>query len=104
DLRRTVRTRMAALGVPDNVAELVIGHGKRGLARIYDQHRYFPEMREALDAWAAELRRRTTSTQRIHPMYADHRFSDGVFDSDERSKRTHQVAASRGPTQGADGG
>ena len=48
---------MAALRVPDHVAELVIGHGKRGLQRVYDQHRYLPEMREALDAWADELHR-----------------------------------------------
>lgn len=57
DARRTLRTRLAALQVPDNVAELVIGHGKRGLARVYDQHRYLPEMRSALDRWAAELAR-----------------------------------------------
>lgn len=57
DIRRTVRTRMAGLRVPDHVAELVIGHGKRGLQRVYDQHRYLPEMREALDAWAGELAR-----------------------------------------------
>jgi hypothetical protein len=55
DLRRTMRTRLAALRVPDYVAELVIGHGKRGLARVYDQHRYVSEMREALERWAAEL-------------------------------------------------
>jgi len=57
DLRRTVRTRMAGLRVPQAVAELVLGHGKRGMARVYDQHSYLPEMREALEAWAAELER-----------------------------------------------
>lgn len=57
DLRRTVRTRMAALRVSSAVAELVLGHGKRGLARVYDQHSYLPEMREALELWAAELAR-----------------------------------------------
>ena len=39
DLRRTVRTRLSSLKVPDTVAEMVIGHGKRGLGRVYDQHR-----------------------------------------------------------------
>ena len=48
DLRRTMRTRLAALQVPDPVAELTIGHGKRGLARTYDQWRYLAEIREAL--------------------------------------------------------
>jgi integrase len=57
DIRRTVRTRLSALRVPYEVAEAVIGHGKRGLARVYDQHRYLSEMREALDAWAQLLER-----------------------------------------------
>jgi integrase len=56
DLRRTVRTRLSELRVPEHVAELVIGHARKGLARIYDQHRYADEMREALQAWAVRLR------------------------------------------------
>jgi integrase len=56
DLRRTLRTHLAALRIPDHIAEMVIGHGKKGLARVYDQHRYDAEMREALTAWAARLR------------------------------------------------
>jgi integrase len=60
DLRRTVRTRMAGLGIDDVVAETVIGHAPKGLARVYVQHRYLGEMRTALEAWAAELRRQVT--------------------------------------------
>ena len=56
DIRRTVRTRLASLRVPDMVAELVIGHGRKGLQRVYDQHTYEAEMREALELWAARLR------------------------------------------------
>jgi integrase len=56
DLRRTVRTRLASLKVADPIAELVVGHGKKGLSRIYDQHSYEPEMREALEQWAGRLR------------------------------------------------
>ena len=56
DLRRTMRTRLASLKVPDTVAEMVIGHGKRGLGRVYDQHRYLDEIREALELWARLLR------------------------------------------------
>ncbi|MEI9901309.1 MAG: site-specific integrase [Hyphomicrobium sp.] len=55
DLRRTVRTRLSGLKVRTEVAELIIGHGKKGLARIYDQHEYLDEMRDALDAWANTL-------------------------------------------------
>ncbi|MEM8574790.1 MAG: tyrosine-type recombinase/integrase [Pseudomonadota bacterium] len=56
DLRRTVRTKLASLRVADAIAEMVIGHGKRGLQRVYDQHSYEPEMREALELWASRLR------------------------------------------------
>lgn len=56
DLRRTVRTRLSSLRVPSEVAEMVIGHGKKGLARVYDQHHYLPEMRDALERWDECLR------------------------------------------------
>lgn len=56
DLRRTMRTRLSALRVPDTVAEMVIGHGRKGLQRVYDQHKFIDEMREALAAWASRLR------------------------------------------------
>lgn len=56
DLRRTVRTRLAGLGIPDTVAEQIIGHGRKGLQRVYDQHQYEPEQRDALERWAARLR------------------------------------------------
>jgi integrase len=56
DLRRTVRTHLAALRVQDHVAEMVLGHGRQGLQRIYDQHRYIEEIREALILWASWLR------------------------------------------------
>jgi integrase len=57
DFRRVVRSKMAALRVPDNVAELCIGHGKKGMARIYDQHTYQSEMRLAFRLWGEELAR-----------------------------------------------
>jgi integrase len=56
DMRRTVRTRLSELRIPNLIAEAVIGHSKRGLARIYDQHRYRTEKREALMAWQNKLR------------------------------------------------
>jgi integrase len=57
DLRHVVRTKLADLEVNDTVAEMVLGHGKRGLQRVYDQSKREPQMRRALEAWAAELRR-----------------------------------------------
>lgn len=56
DLRRTARTHLSALRVPDQVIEMILGHGRRGLQRVYDLHRYEDEMREALELWAAKLR------------------------------------------------
>jgi integrase len=55
DIRRTVRTRLSELRIPEPVAERVIGHAAKGLARVYDQHRYAAEMREALEAWERRL-------------------------------------------------
>ena len=56
DIRRTVRTRLAGLRVADEVAEMIIGHGRKGIQRVYDLHQYETEMREALELWAARLR------------------------------------------------
>jgi integrase len=56
DIRRTGRTGLSALPVPDMVRELVIAHAKPGLHRVYDQHAYVDEKRRALELWAARLR------------------------------------------------
>jgi integrase len=55
DVRRTMRTGLSALPVPDLV-RLVIGHTKPGLHKVYDQHAYLDEKRHALELWAARLR------------------------------------------------
>ena len=56
DMRRICRTALSSLRVPEPVAELIIGHGKKGLARVYNQHEYLDEMREGLQLWADRLR------------------------------------------------
>jgi integrase len=56
DLRRTCRTGLSRLRIPEHVAELVIGHQVRGLRAVYDQWAYLSERREALEAWATLLR------------------------------------------------
>ena len=57
DLRRTVRTQLSAIpNVSDLVRELVIGHTKPGLHKVYDQFAYLDEKRFALDSWASRLR------------------------------------------------
>ena len=55
DIRRSVRTGLSALPVPDLIRELVIAHTKPGLHKIYDQHTYIDEKRHALELWAARL-------------------------------------------------
>jgi integrase len=60
DLRRVLRTNLSALRVPDHIAEMVIGHGRKGLQRVYDQHRFVDEMRDALQQWSMRLRDITT--------------------------------------------
>ncbi len=56
DIRRTVRSGMAALGVSQMVAELCLGHvAKPGLVAVYDQHSYAKEMLEAWQKWGERV-------------------------------------------------
>jgi integrase len=55
DLRRTCRTGLAKLGVPDAVAERLLIHVALGMAGVYNKHNYLDEMRMALDRWATHL-------------------------------------------------
>lgn len=64
DLRRTVRTRIAQLGVAPHVAERVLGHVPAGMERTYNVHDFVPEMSAALNLWAEELRRIVTGEKR----------------------------------------
>lgn len=57
DLRRTCRTRLAALRVPEHVAELVLNHDKKGMQAVYNQHTYLDEKRDGLERWAREIER-----------------------------------------------
>lgn len=56
DVRRTMRTKLSGIRqIRTEVAELVIGHSKKGLVRVYDQHKYEDELIEALQLWADKL-------------------------------------------------
>lgn len=55
DLRRTMATRMADLGVEPHVIEAILNHvsgHKRGVAGIYNRSTYAKQKRDALDLWA----------------------------------------------------
>jgi hypothetical protein len=55
DLRRTMRTRLSALPIPDEVRELMIAHRQSGLHQTYDLHRYRDEKRRGFELWADQL-------------------------------------------------
>ena len=55
DLRRTLRTKLAELGVSDIVAERVLGHKLQGMMAVYNQHSYDIEKRQALLKWEGRL-------------------------------------------------
>jgi integrase len=55
DLRRTVRTHLSRLKVPEVVGELILGHALRGIAGTYNVYDFEAEKRESLNLWASEL-------------------------------------------------
>jgi hypothetical protein len=59
DIRRTVSTGLAKLGIAEEIIERVLNHTRPGqkLARTYNTYQYIPEKRAALQAWEHELRR-----------------------------------------------
>jgi integrase len=56
DIRRTVRTRLSALKISEEVREAVLAHVRPGIKGVYDLYEYAEEKREALTLWAARLR------------------------------------------------
>jgi integrase len=60
DLRRTVASGMARLGIALPVIEKVLNHSSgsfRGIVGVYQRHSFSDEKRAALDAWAAQIER-----------------------------------------------
>jgi hypothetical protein len=55
---------MAALGVPDAVAEKVIGHKLEGMLAVYNVHEYLDEKRDALCKWADHIVRLLAGPQK----------------------------------------
>jgi integrase len=58
DIRRSVATGMADLGVQPHIIEAVLNHvsgSKAGVAGIYNRSTYEPEKRRALELWANHL-------------------------------------------------
>ena len=55
DIRRTVRSGLAELGVPREVARKILNHEDGKVDRIYNRHEYLAEKREALEKWERML-------------------------------------------------
>lgn len=55
DCRRTVRTRLSELRVPDLIGELILAHRRPELHETYDLHKYRDEKRDALSRWVTRL-------------------------------------------------
>ena len=58
DLRRTVVSGMARLGVPPHVADKILNHQSgtiSGVAAVYQRHDFLAERKEALDRWGTHV-------------------------------------------------
>ena len=58
DIRRTVATGMAGLGIAPHIVEAVLNHisgFRAGVAGVYNRNQYEPEKRRALDMWGEHL-------------------------------------------------
>ena len=58
DLRRTMSTNMAMLGVPQPVTEALLNHKTgvvSGVAAVYNVYSYADEKRDALDGWSEHV-------------------------------------------------
>jgi integrase len=57
DFRRTGRTHIPALGVPESVAEALLNHVKGEIEGTYNLYNYWPERKQALGLWHEKLAR-----------------------------------------------
>jgi integrase len=59
DLRRTVASQLAAMGIGENVVARVLNHaseiGKTITGAVYIRHNFAAEKRHALEVWAGRL-------------------------------------------------
>jgi integrase len=56
DIRRSVRSQLSRLKIPEEVREAVLAHVRAGIKGVYDKYDYLDEKREALRLWGARLR------------------------------------------------
>ena len=71
DLRRSVRTGLARIGCPSEVAEAILGHSVKGIEGVYNLHRYEKECKEWLQLWCNHLEMSNVS-EKVIAMSARH--------------------------------
>lgn len=69
DLRRTATSMMAALGIPPHVLSAVLNHAPqsamKGALWVYNRHKYLGEKREALEAWAEDVKQYVSAASEV---------------------------------------
>lgn len=55
DLRRTVQTHLASMGIDAIVIEKILNHELTGMLRVYNRYDYLKERKEALQLWSETL-------------------------------------------------
>jgi len=58
DLRRTIVSGMARMGIPPHVADKILNHQSgtiSGVAAVYQRHDFLAERKDALDRWGAHV-------------------------------------------------
>jgi intergrase/recombinase len=67
DIRRTVVSRMAKLGIAPHVADKILNHQSgtiSGVAAVYQRHEFLNERKTALDAWGSYVQSLLDKTDR----------------------------------------
>lgn len=59
DIRRTSRTLMSEIGIPEEICEIVLNHSIKGLAGVYNKNTFLKEKRHALEKLGREIDRIT---------------------------------------------
>lgn len=55
DIRRTVATEMAALGVDSGIIERILNHADTSVTATYNKFSYLPQIKRALELWSNEV-------------------------------------------------
>jgi integrase len=70
DLRRTLRTGLARLKVPREVAERCLNHALPEIEAVYNTHDFLDERREALARWGAHVAGLVANSSNVVPLAA----------------------------------